>query len=183
MTLSGKLASQEDGGPESQRTILRMYRIQASFSSVAEWNRRLGGHRWPQTSGHQKWPKAAGETSLFSVGHSGCCGPSHDIPVNLLLNIILYIPYLLGERVSSRELFQEFLGSRLDSFNDSISICRTKEKLLDVLGTGQASAGRAAYFILLHRRGALEPPIYSQLARSTGESLGWPLACEVGSGD
>ena len=52
-----------------------------------------------------------------------------------------------------------------------------------VTGTGQAPAGRADYFILLHRRGALEAPICSQLVKSTGDKLGLPLASEVGSGE
>lgn len=44
-----------------------------------------------------------------------------QVPVSLLMNshhFCTYLPYLLGEAVSSREAVSSFLSHRLDSFSD-----------------------------------------------------------------
>lgn len=47
-------------------------------------------------------PRGGVETCLLLVNNSGCCGPSHDVPINLPINIFCvctYLPYLLGQVV------------------------------------------------------------------------------------
>lgn len=48
-----------------------------------------------------------GTVNFFAFGpNSGCCGPSYEVPRNILINrrFCMFFPYLPGEVLSSREV-------------------------------------------------------------------------------
>lgn len=54
-----------------------------------------------------KGPRGMVKLLCFWSTDSGCCGPSHEVPVNLLINddyLCTYLLYPLGEVLSSREV-------------------------------------------------------------------------------
>lgn len=61
------------------------------------------------------------DTSFLLASEPQLLWSSHKVPMNLLINnhyFCIYLPFLLGEVVSSSKILWSLLGCRLDSFND-----------------------------------------------------------------